>query len=122
MCSVDFYHFILNKNSLKAFYHFILKILKNMIFLKKHAGFARTLKIFFDFNVAHLKMTYRFLGVTNITYIVINHFSNTEKTCSKNFGTIAAMWHTFLFSIIFGKMEILQQFRPSNFYSIFVAS
>ena len=80
MCSVDFYHFFLNRNSLKAFYHFILKILKKLIFLKKHAGFARTLKMFFDFNVAHLKMTYRFSGVTNTTYIVIKHFSNTEKT------------------------------------------
>ena len=70
MFSVDFYYFFLNRNSLKAFNHFILKILKKMIFLKKHAGFARTLKFFFDFNVAHLKMTYQFSGVTNTTYIV----------------------------------------------------
>ena len=79
ICSVDFYHFFLNRNSLKVFYYLILKILKKLIFLKKHAGFARTLKFFFDFNVAHLKMTYRFSGVTNTTYIVIKHFSNTEK-------------------------------------------
>ena len=82
VCSFDFYKFFLNRNILKAFYHCILKILKKQIFLKKHRDFTRTLKIFLDFNVTHLKMTYRFLGVPGTTYNDIKHFFNTEKTFS----------------------------------------
>ena len=82
MCSFDFYEFFLNRNILKAFYHPILKILKKLTFLKKHRDFTRTLKIFLDFNVTHLKMTYRFLGVPGTTYNGIKHFFNTEKTFS----------------------------------------
>ena len=69
MCSVEFYYFFLNRTSLKAFYHFILKILKKLIFLKKHAGFTRTLKLNFDFNVDHLKMTYHRSGVIYMTSV-----------------------------------------------------
>ena len=122
MCSVDFYHFFLNRNSLKAFTTSFWKFWKNWFFLKKHAGFARTLKMFFDFNVAHLKMTYRLSGITNTTYIVIKHFSNTEKNIFLKFwNNCTHVAHFFMFHH-FGKMEVLQKFRPSNFYSIFVAS
>ena len=80
VCSLNFYNFFLNRNILKAFYHLILKILKKVIFLKKHRGFTPTLKFFLDFNVTHFKMTYRFSGVTGTTYIDIKHFFNTKKT------------------------------------------
>ena len=82
MCSFDFYELFLNRNILKAFYQLILKILKKLIFLKKQRDFTRTLKFFLDFNVTHLKMTYRCSGVTDTTNIDIKLFSNTEKTFS----------------------------------------
>jgi len=60
-------------------------------------------------------MTYRFSGVTNTTYIVIKHFSNTEKTFSQNFGTIAHMWHIFLCLIILAKWRFCRNFDPLIF-------
>ena len=68
MCSFEFYEFFSKQNTLTMFSRIILKNLKKHIFFKQHAGFTPILKFVFDINVAHLKMVYRCLVVSHMTY------------------------------------------------------
>ena len=122
MCSFDFYHFFLYRTVLKLFFCVILKKWKKTLFLEKTCGFYTYFETIFWLQRGALENDipsfewnfYDFYWNKSVFLILKNIFLKfwTNKTHLTHFLVLRH----------FGKMDILQKFRSSNFYFIFVAS